>query len=74
MMIYLKCACTTQDRLWAMHMRNAGHDVRTINRSADWRKESQEYKTKLPFVVLDEKKRLAKHIELKDVSPADDLH
>lgn len=74
MIVYLKCACTTGDRLWVMDMRNQGHDVRTVNKSQEWRKEAAEYKTKLPFVVLDEKKRIAQHIRLKDVSDIDNLY
>lgn len=74
MIIYMKCACTSQDRLWVMHMRNNGHDVRAINKNSDWRKEAREYKTKLPFIVLDEQKRIAQHIEIKDVSDFNNLH
>lgn len=74
MIVYLRCACTTQDRLWVIRMRNNGHDIRTINKNQEWRRESKEYRTKLPFVVLDEQNKLAQHIRLQDVSDFDNLH
>lgn len=62
MIIYMRCACTSKDRLWVSELRKNGHEVRLVNRNPKWRKEAREYGLRLPFKVIDEAQKIGERL------------
>lgn len=56
MIIYMKCTCTSVEKLRAKAWRDEGHEVRLAN--SKWRKEAKLYNLRLPFKVIDEEKKI----------------
>lgn len=59
MIIYIKCACTSKDRLWVTELRKNGHEVRLLK---DWREEVKLYNLPLPFKVIDEAQKIGERL------------
>lgn len=54
MIAYFKCLCGLNKAL-AKSLEREGYEIRVINKNPGWRKQALEYKTKLPFKVINGK-------------------
>ena len=61
MIFYFRCACTARDKIRVKQLRDGGHEVRFAR--GDMRKEANQYKTKMPFVVIDEQQKIARTLD-----------
>lgn len=58
MIAYLRCACTTSQKLKVQQLIKQGYEVRLTRQSHLWRKEAALYNVPVPFIVTDESKKL----------------
>lgn len=53
--LYMRCACKTDDRLLKAKYTKLGYEVRTTRYNPSFRAEAEAYNLKLPFIVQDGK-------------------
>ena len=52
MILYIKCACRTQDKLLIKKYKDLGFEIRNISKNPAYRKEIKEFPyLRLPFII-----------------------
>lgn len=61
MIVYFRCLCKSQDKLWAKRLRETYRaEIRQTKNSPKHREEAKLYGLKLPFIVEDSDKKIGR--------------